>query len=81
MTTLTIPKQLTKGEELVVIPRAEYEKFSEWRETFQHMKEFTPTRAQKRDFKRAMAEYRAGKFLTADEFRRSMAVVRARKRV
>jgi len=27
MTTITIPKKLTKGEELVIIPRKEYEKF------------------------------------------------------
>lgn len=27
MTTITIPKKLTKGEELIVIPRKEYEKF------------------------------------------------------
>jgi len=43
MTTLTIPRQLTKGEELVVIPRGEYERFSEWRETIGRFKEFTPT--------------------------------------
>lgn len=27
MATITIPKKITKGEELVVIPRREYEKF------------------------------------------------------
>lgn len=27
MTTVTIPKKLTRGEELVVIPKKEYEKF------------------------------------------------------
>lgn len=27
MTTITIPRKMTKGEELVVIPRREYEKF------------------------------------------------------
>ncbi len=27
MVTVTIPKNITKGEELVVIPRREYEKF------------------------------------------------------
>lgn len=28
--TITIPKKITKGEELVVIPRSLYEKFSRW---------------------------------------------------
>ena len=27
MTTITIPKKLTKGEELIIIPRKEYENF------------------------------------------------------
>lgn len=27
MSTITIPKKITKGEELVVIPRKEYERF------------------------------------------------------
>jgi len=27
MSTVTIPKKITKGEELVVIPRKEYERF------------------------------------------------------
>ncbi|MBI2097750.1 MAG: hypothetical protein HYT46_02350 [Candidatus Vogelbacteria bacterium] len=29
MTTVTISKKITKGEELVVIPREEYERFKE----------------------------------------------------
>lgn len=80
MPILTIPKQLTKGDELVVIPRREYEVFSEWRETIGRFKEFMPTPALKRDLKRARAEYRRGKFLTLHEFQRRMALVRSRKR-
>lgn len=29
MTTISIPKKITKGEELVIIPRKEYEKYLE----------------------------------------------------
>lgn len=79
MTTLTIPKQLTKGDELVVIPRREYEVFSEWREAFGPMKEFTYTSAQKRVLKQARADYRRGKFLTHYEFKRTMAASRSQK--
>ena len=78
--TLTIPKQLTKGEELVVISRREYEQFSQLRETFGQFKEFMPTVAHKRALKRARADYRRGRFLTHDEFRRTMAASRSRKR-
>lgn len=80
MATLTIPRQLTKGDELVVIPRREYEEFSEWRDTFGGLKEFTPTSALKLDLKRARAEYRRGKFLTLNEFKRRMAASGKRKR-
>lgn len=31
MTTVTIPKKVTKGEELVVIPRKDYEEFLRFR--------------------------------------------------
>lgn len=42
--TITIPKKITRGEELVVMPREEYEEFLELR----RMQEFIPTPAQKR---------------------------------
>ncbi len=80
MTNLTIPRQLTKGEELVVIPRREYEEFSEWREAVKRFKEFTPTVAQRRDLLRARTEYSRGKLLTHDEFKRRMAALGKRKR-
>ncbi len=80
MTTLTIPKQLTKGEELVVIPRREYEAFSEWRDAVRDFKKFLPTQALKRDLKRARSEYRRGKFLTHNEFKQRMATARSGKR-
>lgn len=80
MTILTIPKQLTKGDELVVVPRREYEVFSEWRENVGRFKEFKPTPALKRDLKRARAEYRQGKFLTLNEFKQRMAASGTRKR-
>lgn len=32
MATITIPKQITKGEELIIIPRKEYEEFLELKE-------------------------------------------------
>jgi len=30
MATITIPKKITKGEELIVIPRKEYQGFLDW---------------------------------------------------
>jgi len=55
MVTITIPKKLTKGEELIVIPRKEYENLLGSVEK----KEYTRL---DKDLDRAIAEYRAGKF-------------------
>ena len=48
MATITIPKNLIKNDDLVIIPRKEYEEFYQWKETAKLFKTFTPTVAQKR---------------------------------
>ena len=47
MATITIPKNLIKNDDLVIIPRKEYEEFYQWKETAKLFKTFTPTVAQK----------------------------------
>ena len=49
MNTLTIPQQLTKQGELIVIPRKEYEELR----AFRKATEFTPTLTQRRALVRA----------------------------
>jgi len=44
MVTITIPKKVTKGEDLVVVPREEYEELLELRK----IHEFQPTPVQKK---------------------------------
>ena len=44
MATITIPRKITKGEKLVVIPRKEYEKLLE----LEKIQEFWPTASQKK---------------------------------
>ena len=51
MATITIPKNLIKNDDLVIIPRKEYEEFYQWKETAKSFKTFTPTAAQKKDLK------------------------------
>ena len=75
MPALTIPKQITKGEELVIIPQQEYREFSEWKESFKpptKFKTFKPTLAEKRVLKRARRNLAEGKFLTIDELKRKL---------
>ena len=38
MATITIPKRITKGEELIVIPRKEYEGYLELKEKIKEQK-------------------------------------------
>lgn len=68
MTTLTIPKKLTKGTDLVVLPREEYERLL----TARIIPEYTPTVREKRALARARKNRAAGKFLTIDELRKEL---------
>ena len=63
MNTLTIPKKLAQKDDLVVIPRKEYEALLE----LKRMKEFTPTGAQKRALTQAEKNLRLKKTLSYDE--------------
>jgi hypothetical protein len=71
MATITIPKKITKGEELVIIPRKDYEEFSQWRKV---IKFFIPTKAQKRNLKKARQEYKKGNYLTINELKRKLEI-------
>lgn len=74
MNAITIPKNLIKNDDLVIIPRKEYEEFNQWKKAAKIFKTFTPTAAQKRDLKRAREDYKQKKYLTLDEFKRRLAV-------
>lgn len=55
MTTVTIPKKITKGEDLVIIPRKKYEEF------LRVFKKRGYSQLDK-DLDETIAEYREGKF-------------------
>jgi len=63
MTTITIPKTLAKKDDLVVLPRKEYESLLE----LKAVKEFTPTLSQKKALVRAEANVKKGKTLSYNE--------------
>ena len=69
-TLTTIPKQITKGEELVVIPRKEYDELQELKQ----IREFTPTRSQKRALELGRKNRARGNFLTIDELGRKLGI-------
>ena len=70
MTVITIPKQLT-NKELVLIPREEYEELKN-AQPMRAFKEVRQTPAQKRAFERAERNFAAGRSLTLDELKRKL---------
>lgn len=69
-TIATISKQVTMGEELVVIPRREYDELQELKQ----IREFTPTLAQKRALERGRKNRASGNFLTINELGRKLGI-------
>lgn len=72
MNIVTIPKKITQGTELVVIPRERYEEFVRWQKAVKPpriFKMFKPTPAQLRDLKSARADYKKGNYMTIDELK------------
>ncbi|MEK7208209.1 MAG: hypothetical protein AAB699_01515 [Patescibacteria group bacterium] len=63
MTTITIPKHLSRQAELIVVPRSDYEEFSVWQRKIRNAKIYRPTPAEKRTLARARANYKKGNFV------------------
>lgn len=63
LSSVTIPKNLARNDDLVVIPRKEYEELIELRA----VKEFVPTTAQKKALIRAEVNLKKGKTLSYNE--------------
>jgi len=75
MSIITISKKITKGKELVVVPREEYEEYLQWQRTVKPprtFKTFKPTPVELRDLKRARKDYKKGKYMTIDELKRRL---------
>ena len=76
MPTLTIPKEMMrKNDDLVLVPRKEYEEFSQWRATaeplrahlFRRFTEVAPTRVELRALKRGREAMKRGDYLTYNQ--------------
>lgn len=74
MATITIPKELTKKSDLILIPRKEYEEFYQWKEVVKLFKIFIPTLPQKRDLKRAREDYKQKKIITLNDLKRRLEI-------
>jgi len=72
MTTITIPKELSKKGELVIIPRTEYDEFLRFR--LKKIEEVIMTPLQKRMLERARRNLARGKFLTIYELKQKLGI-------
>jgi len=72
MATITIPKELVKKGELVIISRKEYEEFLCCR--LNENKELTLTAFQKKRLQKARKNLDRGKYLTIHEFKRKLGI-------
>ncbi len=62
MTTITIPKALTKDANLVAVPRATYEEFLAWQKRVKSRKTFAPTAAERKVLARARRNFARGRY-------------------
>ena len=69
MNVVNVPSKVTKGEDLVIILKKEYEELSVLKKIY----EFSPTAAQKRALRIARASRKKGDTLTLNELRRKLA--------
>ena len=78
MNTATIPKEITKREDLIVIPRKKYEEFLGSRKTTdffeppRNFKTYKPTAAEKREIKEARKRFARGEYITLEELRHEL---------
>lgn len=68
MCIITIPKELAKKGDLVVIPRGEYETLLRLKE----IREFQPTRAQKKALARAQRNLKKRRTVSLNEFAKAL---------
>jgi len=68
MSNITIPKKIALREDVIVIPRKEYEALLELKK----FKEFVPTAIQKKALARAESNFRSGKTLSYHELAKKL---------
>ena len=68
MNTITIPKKFTQKDDLIVLPRKEYEALLELKKVI----EFKPTVIQRKALLKAENNLRQGKTLSYNEFARKL---------
>ena len=74
--TVTIPSELADRQDLVAVPREEYEQFVAWQREVKSKKTFVPTPTQRKALAEARSRRERGDYLTLDGLRRSLSTAR-----
>ena len=74
MTTITIPKELTRSRDLVAVPKQAFEEFSAWQKKTKSTKGFTPTVSEKKALIKARKNFSQGKYTTLEKIRHELAI-------
>tara|TARA_Y100000031_G_scaffold80267_1_gene88439 strand:- start:78 stop:311 length:234 start_codon:yes stop_codon:yes gene_type:complete len=76
MSIIIIPKKIVKGEELIAIPKKEYEEYLRFRSVIPVVK---MTVAEKREWQQAKKDYKHGKYITIEKLQNELGIARKRK--
>ena len=76
MTTITIPKGINTGAELVAVPRRNYNDFLAWQRKIKSAKIFEPTPKEKKELAQARKNFAAGKSVSIDELGHALGIER-----
>ena len=70
MSVITIPKQLGKNDDLVIIPKREYKELLSWKNRI--VKEIKPTRAELKAIEKGRREIAEGNYVTLSELKKEL---------
>ena len=76
MAIITIPKELSKNQDLIAVPKSVYDEFLVWQKS---VKAVEMTNAEKREWGRAKNDYKQGKYVTFSQFKHELGTARKRK--
>lgn len=76
MAVIIIPKELSKNQDLIAVPKSVYDEFLVWQKEIRSVK---MTGSEKREWKKAKNDYKQGRYLTFDKFKHELGTARKRK--
>ena len=74
MTTITIPKELTRNQKLIAVPHNIYEEFLNWQRKIKSVKTFKPAASEKKALARARKNFAQGKCITLEQLKHELGI-------